>query len=226
MKRLACVSLLAFTLSGCFYPPYNNFHPNQRVLKKVAVSAGIGAGTGAIIGTVAGNTVAGAVIGGAAGAAVGLYRTNQHALIKELSDQDIEYIAYGDTITLIVPTDRYFIANTPQLNDICYPGLNNIIRLLKYYPNNPVYVAGFTDNIGTRYHKKMLSQAQAETMITFLWANDIRAQLLHAEGYGDQHDVADNKWLHGSAYNRRIEIQWEYNPCAPTQSTPYVNAMK
>jgi outer membrane protein OmpA-like peptidoglycan-associated protein len=225
-KFLARTGVLALTLSGCFHPPYNNFRSDHRVLKDVVVSAGVGAGAGALIGSVAGNTAAGAVLGGAAGAAVGLYKNNRHSLIKQLEAQDMQYIAYGDTMTLIVPTDRYFQFNSPHLNDICYPGLNNIVRLLKYYPNTPVYVAAFTDDVGTRYHKKMLSQAQAETLITFLWANDIPAQLLHPEGYGDKHDVGDNHLIHGSAYNRRIEIQWLNLPNTHPQSAPYASAMK
>ncbi|MDI1352690.1 MAG: OmpA family protein, partial [bacterium] len=84
----------------------------------------------------------------------------------------------------------------------------NIIKLLKLYPQSPIYVAVFTDNVGTREHKKRLSQAQAETMLTFLWANDIQAMRLKAEGYGDKNDISDNHWIHGSAQNRRIEIQW------------------
>lgn len=222
-----CVGLLTLALTGCFRPPFNNFHEDPRALKGVGVTAAMGAGTGAIIGSVAGNTAVGAALGGATGAAIGLYKNNRHSLIKEIRSQDIEYIAYGDTITLIVPTDRYFVFNSPHLNDICYPGLNNIIRLLKYYPNSPVYVAGFTDNVGTRYHKKMLSQAQAETMLTFLWANNIPAKLLNAEGYGAKHDIGDNHWIRGSAYNRRIEIQWLNGPIPPAQSAPYVvSAMK
>lgn len=225
-RHPACVGLLALALSGCFHPPYNNFHDDHRTLRRVAISAGVGAGTGAIIGSVTGSAAIGAAIGGAAGVAVGLYSSNQHALLKEIQKQDMQYIAYGDTMTLVIPTDRYFQFNSPRLNDICYPGLNNIIRLLKYYPDSPVYVAAFTDDVGTRYHKKMLSQAQAETMLTFLWANDIRAQLLHAEGYGDKHDVGDNQWIRSSAYNRRIEIQWLNGPMPATQPAPYLSAMK
>ena len=225
-KFLANIGVLAFTLSGCFHPPYNNFHRDYRALGGVATGAVVGAGAGALIGSVAGNTAIGAVLGGATGAAIGVYKNNRRFLIKQLEAQDMQYIAYGDTMTLIIPTDRYFQFNSPRLNAICYPGLNNVVRLLKYYPNTPVYVAGFTDSVGSRYHKKMLSQAQAETMITFLWANDIPAQLLHPEGYGDKHDVGDNHLIHGSAYNRRIEIQWLNLPNAPPQSAPYESAMR
>ena len=219
------VSLLALTLSGCFSPPYNNFHREHRALKQVALGTAVGAGAGAIVGSIAGNTAIGVIIGGAAGATIGLSKNTKRAIINQLQKQDIELIVYGDVLTLIVPTDHYFIFNSARLNDICYPGLNNIIRLLKYYPFSPVYVAGFTDNVGSRHRKKMMSQAQAETMLTFLWAHNIPAQLLHAEGYGDKHAIGDNRLIHGSAYNRRIEIQWFNNRTARSQPAPYLGAM-
>ena len=224
--RPLCASLLALTLSGCFHPPYNNFHDDHRALRQVATTTAVGAGVGAIAGSVAGNTAAGAAIGGIAGASIGLSKNTKRALINEIQKQDMQLIEYGDTVTLLVPTDRYYLFNSPRLNDICYPGLENIIRLLKYYPESPIYVAGFTDDVGDRHHKRMLSQAQAETMLTFLWANDIPAQRLHAEGYADQHTVGDNHLIHGSAFNRRIEIQWLRGPISPPQPAPYFSAMK
>ena len=222
----AHITLITLTLSGCFHPPFNNFHDDHRTLRQVAISTGIGAGAGAIAGSVAGSTAIGAAIGGAAGATIGFCKNSKRALINDMQKQDMQFIEYGDTATLLVPTDHYFLFNSPHLNDICYAGLNNIIRLLKYYPESPIYVAGFTDNVGNRHHKKMLSQAQAETMLTFLWANDIHAQRLHAEGYADEHTIGDNHLIHGSAYNRRIEIQWPIGQVSSQKTAPYVSAMK
>jgi len=220
-----CLSLIALALTGCYHPPYNNFQNDYRGVKRVALATGIGAGTGAVVGSVTGSTAAGAIIGGAAGAAIGLYSSSKKELIREMRDQDIELISYGDRMTLIISTDDYFVFNSPRLNDINYPGLNNIVRLIKYYPNTTFHVASFTDNIGSHHHKRMLSQARAETMLTFLWANNIPADLLYAEGYGDKHDVADNKLIRGSAYNRRLEIQWTTNKCKIAQPAPYLSAM-
>jgi outer membrane protein OmpA-like peptidoglycan-associated protein len=211
--KLAASVLLALTLSGCFHPPFNNFNPYNPGPRQVATGAVIGAGAGAVIGAIAGNAPAGAVIGGVAGGAAGLYYNTKRSLIKAIKDEDIQYTQYGNTITLLIPTDRYYVFDTPHLNDICHRGLNNVVRLLQYYPDSPIFVAGFTDDVGSRHHKQMLSQARAETMLTFLWANNIHAQRLRAEGYADKHDIGDNKWIRGSAYNRRIEIQWLISPC-------------
>ena len=202
-RQMAVVSLLTWMLIGCankahFHQPFNDFRPQSHPLKRSA-----------------------AAIGGHVGVGVGL-----ESIVRDLNRNDIQYVRYGDTVTLIVPTDRYFEFNSPLLNDICYEGLNNIVKLLNLYPCSDIYVAAFTDNVGSRYHKKSLSDAQAETMLTFLWANDIRAKRLKGEGFGDSHPIADNQLIHGSAHNRRIEIQWIATPSTPKQAAPVNDGMK
>lgn len=218
-KRMAYISLFSLALSGCLRPPYNDFEA-PTPMGRTAVGAGIGAVTGSIVG----NTAVGMAIGSAAGSAAAAYHSN--VLIRDLRKADIEFMQYGDTMMLIIPTDHYFIFNTPKLNDLCFKGLNDIIRLLKYYPCSTIYVAGFTDNVGPRRNKKRMSQAQAEAMLTFLWANDIRSARLNAEGYGDTNDVADNHLIRGSALNRRIEIQWVVTPPASVAVSPAHTGMK
>ena len=225
--HLIAISLLLLTLSGCFHPPYNHFKSYRRVY--VTTPPGAVVGTAAVAAAGGAPILAGVAIGAAVGATVGLYKDSRPILIKELQKRfDIQYIEYGETVTLIVPTDRYFIFNTARLNELCFGGLSDLIKLIKTYPTCcPIYVAGFTDNVGSRYSKKMMSQARAETMVAFLWANDIPARRLIAEGYGDKNAVGDNKLIHGSAYNRRIEIQILQN-CAvsPGKAMPFLGATK
>ncbi len=202
-RHMTFVGLLSLMLLGCtnkahFHPPFNDFRPQAHPLKRTA-----------------------GAVGGYVGVGVGL-----ESIIRDLNKNDIEYVRYGDTVTLIVPTDHYFEFNSPLLNDICYEGLNNIVKLLNLYPCSDIYVAAFTDNVGPRFRKKQLSDAQAETMLTFLWANDIRAKRLKGEGFGDRHPIADNQLIHGSAFNRRIEIQWVDAPSPPKQIAPRSDGMK
>lgn len=206
--RVLLIMILTSILVGCYKPPYNNFEPDNKTVRRTTVGLGVGAAVGAAIGTATGHTIPGLAIGGAAGTLYGLYKSSFPALINELKTQDIQYVQYGDTHTLIVPTDRYFMTNSAELNNICYAGLYNIIRVLDNFPRSTIYVAGFSDNVGSRKHKKALTESRAEAMLTYLWANNIHAQRLHAEGYGDLHPVSDNHLIHGSAQNRRIEIQW------------------
>ena len=137
-----------------------------------------------------------------------LIQPGKNSLQRTLMREDIQYIEEGDTMTLIIPVDHYFLKDSAKINDICYDGLNNVVRLLKLYPKCPIYIASFTDSIGTSAHKQQLSEARAQEMLGFLWASNIPAHLLKAKGYGDLFAIGDNQYIHGAAYNRRIEIQW------------------
>jgi len=216
-QGITIMSLAAWLLTGCNYhyePPYNDFKPYNRSIKDATTGGIPGAAIGTTIALMTTTTpLVGTAIGAAVGVGYGLRKGSRAMLLEELKREDIEYIEYGDTKTLVVPTDRYYKFNTPRFNELCYIGLSHIVKLLQQYPDSTIYVAGFTDAVGSRYHKNMLSQAQAETMLTFLWANGIQAHRLNAEGYGDKYSVSQNVLIHGSAQNRRLEIQWMRVPC-------------
>lgn len=137
--------------------------------------------------------------------------------IRDLGKQAIQFIQRGDRITLIIPTDRYYIFNSPELNELKYPILDNVVKLIKLFPCSRVTVASFSDDVGKRIIREKLTKARAETMLTFLWASGVPAQFLTAESFGSHFAVGNNAIIHGSAYNRRIEIQWwtGKNPPAP-----------
>ena len=214
------VVLISFMSSGCV----NHAHKLPLPVKGVIAGAGIGAGYGAVAGSVAGSTALGALVGGTAGTVAGLFHQSQEVIIHELMKENIQYVAYGDTHVLIVPTDHYFEFNTHRFLTHHYVGLMNAVRLLRYYPCSVIHVAGFTDEIGARQHKNKLSQSRAEAILTFLWAHDIHAQRLHAAGYGAKHTIGDNHFIHGSAYNRRIEIQWFNSAQCKTPMTEAVDS--
>lgn len=221
-RHLVSVGLMSLLINGCFHPPYNNFKPYNRVPRDMAT----GAGVGTVAGAAAGTTLIGTGIGTAVFTGIGLYKDSKPVLMRNLKKANIQYIRYGDTNTLIVPTDRFYLFNSSRFNEACYPGLHLIVRLIKLYPNSKIYVAGFTDNIGSVHHKKKLSQARAETMLTFLWANGVKAERLDAQGYGDKFDISDNSIIHGSAQNRRVEIQWFDNPPPQAPSTTWMGPTK
>lgn len=141
------------------------------------------------------------------------FTESESKLIKKLNRRSIQVIKYNKTTTVIIPTDRYFVFDSAELNETCYAGLYNVKELLKKQHNKTIYVAAFTDNVGSVAHKEQLSNARAQTILTYLWANGIPAHDLKATGYGDQHAVGNNQLIHSSAMNRRIEIQWSERPC-------------
>ena len=211
-RQFIYILFVLYSLTACFKPPFNQFQPQPTNFKAVGPLTGIGSLTGFLIGSTLMSTVVGAAIGGSAGTVVSLYRTSKFSILSELQKEDIQFVQYGDTMTLIIPSDHYFLFNSANLNETCYAGLNNVIRLMRFYPCHRIYIAGFTDNIGSSKSKQIRSQKQAEAIATFLWANGVPAQYLYTQGYGDQHTLGDNSFIRGSAYNRRIEIQWLNQP--------------
>jgi outer membrane protein OmpA-like peptidoglycan-associated protein len=137
-----------------------------------------------------------------------LVKNQEKSLKNKLQEKNIQYIKYGDTKTLIIPTDQYFSFGSKNFKGSDYAGLNNAVKLIKQNPPNKVYVAAFSDDTGTAKSQLHITQQRAETVVTFLWANGIPATNLNAQGYGSDFPVGSNKQVHSSAYNRRIEIQW------------------
>ena len=180
-KNILFMPFLAVMLTSCFNPPFNDFKPDTRPIYQIRKR----------IPTIT--------------------QTSERVLIDELRKQSIEVVEYGDLMTVIIPTDRYYFFNTTHLNDICYAGLNNVAELITRHSCNKVYVTAFTDNVGSPDYLILLSTGQAQTMLTFLWAKGINAERLTAEGYANLFAIGDNSIIHGSAYNRRIEIQWWKN---------------
>lgn len=138
-------------------------------------------------------------------------------LIRNLGSHAIQFIQRGDRMTLIVPTDRYYVFNSPDLNDLEFTTLENVAKLVKLFPCSRVTIASFSDDVGKRVIREKLTKARAETMLTFLWAKGIPAQHLTTESFGSHFAVGNNAIIHGTAYNRRIEIQWwaGKNPPSP-----------
>src|SRR3954454_8238059 len=70
--------------------------------------------------------------------------------------------------------------------------LHNVAEILKASPNVHVKIGGYTDNTGDASANQRLSQQRADSVKQELINMGISADRLEAQGYGDQHPVADN----------------------------------
>ena len=84
--------------------------------------------------------------------------------------------------------------------------LRNIAAILKAYPAAHVKIGGYTDNSGTPEANRQLSQARAESVRDELQRLGVDSKRIEAEGYGQEHPVADNNTADGRAKNRRVAI--------------------
>ena len=85
--------------------------------------------------------------------------------------------------------------------------LSNVAAILKAYPSASIKIGGYTDNSGDSAANLRLSQMRAEAVRDQLQRLGIDGSQLSAEGYGDQHPLADNNSEEGRAKNRRVAIR-------------------
>ena len=80
-------------------------------------------------------------------------------------------------------------------------------EILKAYPNVTIKLGGYTDNTGDLQANLRLSQQRADAVMADLVKLGVDAGRMKAEGYGQEHPVADNSTVEGRAKNRRIDIR-------------------
>jgi len=85
--------------------------------------------------------------------------------------------------------------------------LDNIAQILTAYPRVNVKIGGYTDDQGDDAYNMALSKNRADNVKAEIVKRGIDAARLEAEGYGEQHPVADNATPEGRAQNRRISLR-------------------
>jgi len=101
----------------------------------------------------------------------------------------------------------HFATNEATLLPESQEQLNNIVEILKAYPNVEIKIGGYTDNSGDPKANMKLSDERAKSVKNEIVAKGIDAKRITTEGYGDQHPVASNDTEEGRAQNRRIAVR-------------------
>ena len=209
MKRLMALLFLSLCLGACqrtAQPPFNEYRSTQHKMRRPLTDAGVGTA----IGVMAAATPIGAAAGGLIGITRQRYRdTTPAVLAAELSKYSIQVIDDHDVYTIIVPTDKYFYHHRPKINELAYPGLNRLADLLYIKGlKGDIYIAAFTDNVGTKDYREKRSEGLAQAMAAFLMAKGFDPKQLHPAGHASHFAIANNHLIHGAAMNRRVEVQW------------------
>ena len=100
-----------------------------------------------------------------------------------------------------------FQTNSTKFTKNSYGKLNDLVNLLKQYPNVNLEVQGHTDNVGSAKKNKDLSQRRAQAVVDyFVKKGGIAADRLRAVGYGPDKPIASNSTKKGRKQNRRVEF--------------------
>lgn len=98
-----------------------------------------------------------------------------------------------------------FDTNKAVIKKNSFKDVDNLVAVMKQYPDLNVTIEGHTDNVGTAAYNKKLSQRRADAVKAYMVKAGIDANRLNAVGFGLEKPVADNATKAGKAKNRRVE---------------------
>jgi outer membrane protein OmpA-like peptidoglycan-associated protein len=85
--------------------------------------------------------------------------------------------------------------------------LRNTVEILRAYPAVHVKIGGYTDNVGDDAYNMKLSSERATATMNDIVSQGTDRSRIEAEGYGENHPIADNGTAEGRQRNRRIDIR-------------------
>lgn len=137
---------------------------------------------------------------------VGEFST-ENKLYKALSDADFE-VSEDKTQGWITLDRVYFDTGKDNLTEESRQQLDNIIELMKVYPNAEIKLGGYTDNTGSEEINIKISDSRAKSVMNDMIENGIETNRLSAEGYGPEHPICPaNDTDICKAKNRRVDVR-------------------
>ena len=107
----------------------------------------------------------------------------------------------------------YFDFDKATLREESFPALDEVVRMMNYYPNMEIELSAHTDAKGSDAYNLRLSDARAKSVLDYLVSKGIDAARLQSRGYGESQPVAPNTNADGSdnpegrQQNRRTEFK-------------------
>lgn len=195
------VTIISFIAAGC-----KSMNKSQ---KGAVIGAAGGAVAGAVIGKAAGNAAMGAIIGatvgGVAGAIIGRQMDKQaKEIAEEIPDAKVERV--GEGIVVEFNSRVLFGFDQSDLNSTAKENLDNLVKVLKKYPDTNIEIQGHTDNVGTDEYNQGLSERRAMVVTAYLRNAGIDANRVHAKGFGENAPKYSNETEEGRAMNRRVDF--------------------
>lgn len=117
------------------------------------------------------------------------------------ADMEQEAMIYPELCLLPVPPkvnetfvveNVYYDFNKANLKPESFPALDEIVRMLNYYPSMVIELGAHTDSKGSDTYNLKLSEARAKSVVEYLVSKGIAAERLVAKGYGETIPIADN----------------------------------
>jgi outer membrane protein OmpA-like peptidoglycan-associated protein len=168
-----------------------------------------GAAVGGVIGRASGNTalgtIIGAAVGGTAGVLIGKKMDKQAEEIKkEVPNAKVERV--GEGIEVEFNSKILFDYDKALLKPEAKNGLNDLVTILKKYPDTNIEIQGHTDNKGTDGYNEELSMRRANGVMMYLIDKGVASSRMNPKAYGENSPKYTNDTEDGRSQNRRVEF--------------------
>jgi outer membrane protein OmpA-like peptidoglycan-associated protein len=201
VKCSTAILAFAILLSSC--------KSANRTQKGAVIGAAGGGVIGAVIGKATGNTALGAIIGatvgGVTGAVIGRKMDKQAEEIKkEVPGAKVERVEEG--ILVEFNNKILFGFDKADLGSKAKKSLNELIDILKKYPDTNIEIQGHTDNTGTDSYNLGLSERRANAVAVYLKSKSVGASRITIKGFGETAPRYSNDTEDGRSMNRRVDF--------------------
>lgn len=106
----------------------------------------------------------------------------------------------------------FFATGSAVLLTRSYHSLDEVISLLRAYPDLQLTIEGHTDHIGRAGANQVLSEKRAKAVYAYLEKKGIAVVRMHYAGFGATKPVADNGTASGRSMNRRVVLTVSFEP--------------
>jgi outer membrane protein OmpA-like peptidoglycan-associated protein len=108
---------------------------------------------------------------------------------------------------IVVLKQIQFEGTSSNLSGASQFEIENLVSILKKYPNTRIEIGGHTDNTGDQASNMQISRDRANAVYQELIKKGIEASRMTAVGYGPSKPTATNDTPEGRAQNNRTEIK-------------------
>ncbi len=99
-----------------------------------------------------------------------------------------------------------FEVNSSYFKQSAYAILDQVLDILRKYPQYHVSIEGYTDSVGEEKYNQWLSERRAQRCYDYFLEKGIVASRMKYVGYGEKPPVANNQTAEGRKRNRRVEF--------------------
>ncbi|MEV3871788.1 OmpA family protein [Streptomyces sp. NPDC049906] len=139
------------------------------------------------------------------------------SVVEELGGQERREDTNTD-VKFALQAEVLFPKNSPKLNPEALSRIEAIADEVEAHKATTVRVFGFTDDLGSYEHGKLLSKRRADSVHDALASHLGPEVTYEVRGYSEDYPIADNSSEQGRRKNRRVEVSFPRPGADPAET--------